>query len=146
MLRLPMLSQLYMGGQPLHYTLWLVCRNMGGKLPLALATSSGCRLNSKLTANSYSSNWILPEIETHQTMGVWQGVAIDSLKFHPGLPCLTFLLPMGLMALQPYSRFRSDPLIGVASPQACGRLQPFWTPHGVHLSCNQPSPRLVQIS
>jgi hypothetical protein len=28
-------------------------------------------------------------------MGVWQGVAMDSLKFHPGLPCLTLLCPAG---------------------------------------------------
>jgi hypothetical protein len=26
-------------------------------------------------------------------MGVWHGVAMDSLKFHPGPPCPTFLLP-----------------------------------------------------
>jgi hypothetical protein len=26
-------------------------------------------------------------------MGVWQGVAMDSLKFHPGLPCPTLLCP-----------------------------------------------------
>jgi hypothetical protein len=28
-------------------------------------------------------------------MDVWQGVAIDSLKFHPGLPCPTFPCPAG---------------------------------------------------
>jgi hypothetical protein len=28
-------------------------------------------------------------------MGVWQGVAMDFLKFHPGLPYLTFLRPAG---------------------------------------------------
>jgi hypothetical protein len=28
-------------------------------------------------------------------MGVWQGVALDSLKFHPGLPCTTLLRPAG---------------------------------------------------
>jgi hypothetical protein len=28
-------------------------------------------------------------------MGVWQGVFRDSLKFHPGLPCLTLLRPAG---------------------------------------------------
>jgi hypothetical protein len=26
-------------------------------------------------------------------MGVWQRVAMNSLKFHPGLPCPTFLRP-----------------------------------------------------
>jgi hypothetical protein len=29
------------------------------------------------------------------SMGVWQGVAIESLKFHPGPPCLTLLGPAG---------------------------------------------------
>jgi hypothetical protein len=29
------------------------------------------------------------------SMGVWKGVAMDSLKFHLGLPCPTFLHPMG---------------------------------------------------
>jgi hypothetical protein len=28
-------------------------------------------------------------------MGVWQGVAMDSLKFHLGLPCSTLLCPAG---------------------------------------------------
>jgi hypothetical protein len=28
-------------------------------------------------------------------MGVWQGVAIDSLKFHPGLPCPALVRPAG---------------------------------------------------
>jgi hypothetical protein len=28
-------------------------------------------------------------------MGVWQGVAMDSLKFHPGLPCLNLLRSAG---------------------------------------------------
>jgi hypothetical protein len=29
------------------------------------------------------------------TMGVWQGVAMDSLKVHPGPPCPTLLCPAG---------------------------------------------------
>jgi hypothetical protein len=28
-------------------------------------------------------------------MGVWRGVAMDSIKFHPGLPCSTVLHPAG---------------------------------------------------
>jgi hypothetical protein len=28
-------------------------------------------------------------------MGVWQGVAMDSVKFHSGPPCLTLLRPAG---------------------------------------------------
>jgi hypothetical protein len=27
------------------------------------------------------------------SMGVWQGVVMDSLKFYPGLPCQTLLNP-----------------------------------------------------
>jgi hypothetical protein len=29
------------------------------------------------------------------SMGVWQGVAMDSLKFHPGTPCPIFVCPAG---------------------------------------------------
>jgi hypothetical protein len=32
---------------------------------------------------------------TAPVMGVWQGVAMDSLKFHPGPPCPTLLRPAG---------------------------------------------------
>jgi hypothetical protein len=36
-------------------------------------------------------------------MGVWQVAAMDSLKFHPGLPCPTLLCPVGEPPLkQPY--------------------------------------------
>jgi hypothetical protein len=44
-------------------------------------------------------------------MGVWQGVAMDSLKYHEVLPCLTLLC---------------------AGQVACGLLPP-WTPHTVRL-------------
>jgi hypothetical protein len=41
--------------------------------------------------------------------GVWQAVAMDSLKFHPDLPCPTLRLPAGGLPMKcPY---------GVASPQ-----------------------------
>jgi hypothetical protein len=46
-------------------------------------------------------------------MGEWQGVAIDSLNFHPGPPCPTLLCPAGRAA--------------------CGHLLPFWTPYAVRL-------------
>jgi hypothetical protein len=40
-------------------------------------------------------------------IGVWQGVAMDSLKFHPGPPCHTLQLAAGGPPLKrPYSRFR----------------------------------------
>jgi hypothetical protein len=33
-------------------------------------------------------------------MGAWQGVAMDSLKFHPGLLCLNLLCPVGGLPLK----------------------------------------------
>jgi hypothetical protein len=45
-----------------------------------------------------------------RSMGVWQGVAMDSLKlkFHLGLPCPTFLHPVGGLPLkQPYCHLQS---------------------------------------
>jgi hypothetical protein len=43
-------------------------------------------------------------------MGVWQGVAMDSIKFHLGPPCPTLLRPSGRLPLTAVS--------GVARPQA----------------------------
>jgi hypothetical protein len=40
-------------------------------------------------------------------MGVWQGLAMDTLKFHPGPPC-----PSPCPLKRPYSRFRD----GMAGP------------------------------
>jgi hypothetical protein len=55
-------------------------------------------------------------------MGVWHGVAIDSLKFHPGMPYLTLLRPAGGPPLeQPYGHFRG------------GRHLPLWTPYALRL-------------
>jgi hypothetical protein len=45
-------------------------------------------------------------------MGVWQGVAMDSLKFHPGLPCPTLLHPAGGLSLKPLTA-----VLWVALPQ-----------------------------
>jgi hypothetical protein len=53
-------------------------------------------------------------------MGVWQGVAMNSLQFHSGPPCSTLLRPTGGPPLKrPYSRFSGGP--------------PLWTPHAVRL-------------
>jgi hypothetical protein len=42
-------------------------------------------------------------------MGVWHGVVMDSLKYHPGPPCPTLLRPTGGSPLKrPYGRFRGD--------------------------------------
>jgi hypothetical protein len=64
-------------------------------------------------------------------MGVWQGVATDSLKYHPGPPSLTLLRPAVEPPLKrPFGRFRGGPPTGWV---ACGCLLPFWTPHVVRL-------------
>jgi hypothetical protein len=60
-------------------------------------------------------------------IGLRQGVAMDSLKFHPGLPYPTLLCPAGgPPSKRPYGCFWGGPLAGQA---ACSRLLPFWTPH-----------------
>jgi hypothetical protein len=46
------------------------------------------------------------------TMGVKQGVAMDFLKFHPGLPCPTLLHPAGGPFLKPLTA-----VLWVARPQ-----------------------------
>jgi hypothetical protein len=65
------------------------------------------------------------------SMGVQQGVAKDSLKFHPCPPCPTLLCPVGEPPLKrPHNRFRD----GVPEKEAvCGHLRPLWTPHAVRL-------------
>jgi hypothetical protein len=66
-----------------------------------------------------------------KAMGVWQGVAMESLKFHLGLPCSTLLRPVGGPSLKrPYSRFRGGLPAGWA---ACGRLLPPRTSDAVGL-------------
>jgi hypothetical protein len=52
-----------------------------------------------------------------RSMGVWQGVAMDSLKFHSGLPCPPLLRPAGEPPLKrPYSHFRSGPAYPIGHP------------------------------
>jgi hypothetical protein len=63
------------------------------------------------------------------TMGLWQGVAMDLLKFHPGPPYPTLLFPRGRPPLKrPYGRFRGSLPTGRA---AWGRLLPPRTPYAV---------------
>jgi hypothetical protein len=65
-------------------------------------------------------------MEGGKSMGVWQGVAMDSLKFLSGLPS-----PAGRPPLkQLYGHFRDDLLTRQAN---CGCLLPFWTPYALHL-------------
>jgi hypothetical protein len=66
------------------------------------------------------------------SMGVYQGVAMDSLKLHLGLPCLTLLRTAGRQSLKrPYGHFRDGPPTERA---ACGRPLPFWTPLAMSFS------------
>jgi hypothetical protein len=65
------------------------------------------------------------------SIGVWQGVAMDALKFYSDPPCPTVLRPTGRLPLKwPYSRFCCGPPAGL--PAACGHLLRFRTPHAVH--------------
>jgi hypothetical protein len=61
-----------------------------------------------------------------KSMGVWQGVAMDSLKFHLGLPCPTLLRPVGRPPLkQSYHHCRDGLFAGWV---ACGCPLTFFTP------------------
>jgi hypothetical protein len=62
-------------------------------------------------------------------MGVWQGVAMDSLKFYQGPPQPTLLHPAGGPPLiPPYGRFLGGLPTRLA---ASSRLLPLWIPHTV---------------
>jgi hypothetical protein len=64
-------------------------------------------------------------------MGAWGGVDMDSLKFHPGPPCLSLPRPAGGPSLkQPNDHFKSGTPAGRA---ACSHHTPLWTPHAVRL-------------
>jgi hypothetical protein len=64
-------------------------------------------------------------------VGVWQGVAMDSLKFHPGSPCPTLLRPADGPSLRwSYECFRGGPPVG---RMACGHLLALWIPHALSL-------------
>jgi hypothetical protein len=58
-------------------------------------------------------------------MAVWQGLVMDSLKFHPGLPCPAFLCPACGLPLKQHHGCFSGGLL--AERATCGRLQPLWT-------------------
>jgi hypothetical protein len=68
----------------------------------------------------------LPDPPRQRPIGVWQGLAMDSLKFHVGPPWPTFLRPADELPLKrPHGCYRGGPRAGRA---ACGRLLPLWTP------------------
>jgi hypothetical protein len=69
--------------------------------------------------------------ELERGMGVCQGVATDSLKYHPGLPCPTFLRSESGPPLKgPYDRFMGGPH---ARRLTCSHLLPLWTPRAVRI-------------
>jgi hypothetical protein len=64
-------------------------------------------------------------------MGVWEGVAMDSLQFYPGPQFPTLRRPVGgPTPKRPYNRFKGGPPTGQV---ACGCLLLFWTPDAVRL-------------
>jgi hypothetical protein len=70
-------------------------------------------------------------VRRKKAMGVWQGVAMDYLKFHPGLPCPSLQRPAGRPPLKrPYGRLKGGLPTGRVD---CGRLLPLWRPHAVRL-------------
>jgi hypothetical protein len=81
----------------------------------------------------FSSSSVDVFVDAGLSVGVGQGLAMDSIKFYPGPPCLTLLRPAGGPPLKrPYGRFKGFPLAGQA---ACARLLPIWTTHAVrHVS------------
>jgi hypothetical protein len=69
-------------------------------------------------------------------MGVWQGVAINSLKFHQGPPCPTLLHPAGGPPLKwPCNRFRGGLRQSSTLLDTPGRValafDPFRIPHEI---------------
>jgi hypothetical protein len=69
-------------------------------------------------------------------MDAWEGMAMDSIKFHPDPTCPTLLRPAGGPPLKrPYDHFRGGLPAGRV---ACGHLLPLWTPHAVRLCFHFP--------
>jgi hypothetical protein len=84
-----------------------------------------------VTAHDQDQDCLNQKQNRPEFMVVWQGLAMDSLKFKPGPPCPTLLRPAGRQPLkQTYSRFRGGPPTGWT---ACGLLLPPWKPHAVRL-------------
>jgi hypothetical protein len=59
-------------------------------------------------------------------MGVWQGVAMDSLKFHLGPPCPTILCPVDGPPLKcSYGRLKGGPLAECVAVYPFGHPTPY---------------------
>jgi hypothetical protein len=85
-------------------------------------------------------------------MGVWQGVGMDSIKFHPGLLCPNLLLPAGRPAGKPPLKrlYGLMAFSGVALPQGRQPATVFYplghpTPYAYAESWYQPSPVPVTL-
>jgi hypothetical protein len=77
---------------------------------------------------------------TFPDIGIWQGVAMDSLKFHPGSPCLTVLCPADRQPLKrPYSRFRGGLPTGWAD--CCRLLTPLDTARSTPMFPDERKPK-----
>jgi hypothetical protein len=79
---------------------------------------------SKLTLKTNTLETTVKGVEEEilravESMRVWQGVAMDSLKFHPGLPCPILLRPADEPSLKrPYGRSRVGPALPLRTPHA----------------------------
>jgi hypothetical protein len=76
-------AQIYLCGIPVSDKQFHV------RSPLGLPTSYPTQCVSHVGAS------LLQGIHDPGIVGVWQGVALDSLKFHLGPPCPTLLRPVG---------------------------------------------------
>jgi hypothetical protein len=110
------------------------------KQPLRVVCVSGlaaCRASGLLP---FSTHWTphmglcrtplrICTIDLFTTRAVWEGVSMDSLKFHSGLPCPNLLCPAGgPPSKRPYGCFWGDPPTEWA---VCGHLLSPWIPHAV---------------
>jgi hypothetical protein len=74
------------------------------------AASAGVHNQGSRLTFSCNTNWLRGGLFNFVGIGVWNGVAMDFIKFHLGPPCPTLLCPAGVARLQ-------------------GRLILLWTPH-----------------
>jgi hypothetical protein len=79
-------------------------------------------------------------------MGVWQGVVMDSLKCHPGPPCLTLLRPAGGPPLKrPYRHFTLY-LFGHPTPHADGCFVVFVVLGGISIQIENGNWHLLSLA
>jgi hypothetical protein len=106
---------------------------------VAQVFKSGTKIQNCLTGGHHYGGSVGRRMATGESnhcltvgiLGVWQGMAMDSLKFHPGPPCPT--LPR--LAGEPTQKRPNGRFMGglAARRASCGHLLPIWTPHAVRL-------------